>query len=216
MPVQVACTAIVWHATVASQATARNTPCDLVIRPEQTQKGSSQSCVALLTRCPRSKNHQFSSFSLQSGAPGVPGKRAVLPSGGRRPLRRARTVRSACFAFLLSFSSVDRLVSYSYIHRATERPRHAHRGRQHVDGALCVADDSLFIMTCSDHGPSREEASPVLLPPPAPPTGRSLWSPAALALGPPPGAVGATLNLERLVKLVSQASDAGDSPVDYW
>ncbi|KIZ01806.1 putative serine/threonine-protein kinase GCN2 [Monoraphidium neglectum] len=45
---------------------------------------------------------------------------------------------------------------------------------------------------------------------------RSLWSPAALALGPPPGAVGATLNLERLVKLVSQASDAGDSPVDHW
>ncbi|KAI8469455.1 MAG: hypothetical protein J3K34DRAFT_459347 [Monoraphidium minutum] len=34
---------------------------------------------------------------------------------------------------------------------------------------------------------------------------RSLWSPAALALGPPPGAVGATLNLERLVRLVSQA-----------
>ncbi len=33
---------------------------------------------------------------------------------------------------------------------------------------------------------------------------RALWSPAAAALAPPPGAVGVTLNVERLVKLVSQ------------
>lgn len=38
---------------------------------------------------------------------------------------------------------------------------------------------------------------------------RSLWSPAALALGPPPGAVGATLNLERLVRQVSQVGGLG-------
>jgi hypothetical protein len=41
-------------------------------------------------------------------------------------------------------------------------------------------------------------------PHPTPSPQRSLWSPAALALGPPPGAVGVTLNLERLVRQVSQ------------
>jgi hypothetical protein len=35
---------------------------------------------------------------------------------------------------------------------------------------------------------------------------RALWSPAAHAAGPPPGAYGATLNVEKLVRLLAQVA----------